>query len=202
LILNTFVALALIPTLGQPPEHQITPVDFVGPITTVTASEPRGVLRMLSNLPLGDLAQPVFDTDFSRATYFSAFALSKDGGYGYAVSANSLGAARDMAMVQCQSENSRCTIVSEIVPQGYRDPAPGEVFLNPEIAGYYFNPGPEVNGMRAMAISEDGAWSLSWGFATQAEADADALKTCQANRSPVIAGQIDWPCFVVPGAAQ
>lgn len=194
--------LAVASSLGHPAAAPVIPVDFSGPFTNIIAAEPRAVLRMLSALPLGDTAQPIFDRDFERATYFSAFALSKDGGYGYAVAANSLGAARDMAMVECLAQNAKCSVIAEIVPQGYRDPAPGDLYLNPDIAAYYFSPGPEVNGSRAMAISEDGAWSFIWGFTTQAEADAEAIKTCQANRSPVAPGQIDWPCFLVPGAGQ
>lgn len=199
MIFNIVAGLALTGTLATAP---VVRVDFTGPITTVTPMPPSPMVRRQSGLPLGDVAQPVYDTDFVTQGYFSAFALSKDGGYGYAVNANSLGAARDMALMQCLDQNESCLIVADIIPQGYRPPAIGEVFLNPEIGAYYFSPGPEVNGMRAMAISEDGAWAFNWGYTTQGEADAAALQTCQDNRSMQLPTEQDWPCFLVPGAGQ
>lgn len=192
----------MVSTLGPLAEPRPIFVDFTGPVTVVTPLPPSPTIRLQSGLPLGALAQPVYDADFAGEGYFSAFALSKDGGYGYAINSNSLGAARDMALMQCLDQNANCIIVAEIVPQDYRPPAPGEVFLTPEIAAYYFSPGPEVTGMRAMAISEDGAWAFNWGYPTQAEADAAALQTCQDNRSAQLPTEQDWSCFLVPGAGQ
>ncbi len=196
-MITNFIAGLMLLTSAQTTDMQLTQVDFALPAQRVTTFAPIAELRITSGQPLSQIAQEAFDRDFAASTYFSAFALAKAGGFGYAIGANSLGAARDMALQRCLTENANCVIVAEIVPERYVPPAPGEIFLRTEAADFFNNPSPDVNNMRSMAISEDGSWAYMWGYTLQAEADAAAIAECELNRSDVPNLQ-DWPCFLVP----
>jgi hypothetical protein len=151
-----------------------------------------------SALPLSSDAQTAYDTDFLPYSYFGAFAISKDGSYGYVTATNSLDAARDIAIGECQRYAPLCVIYAEIVPQGYVDVSAGEVVLNPEAADYFNDPGKHP-AYRAMAVSADGAYSYVWGHATPADAVDAALADCESYRVRDIPGIADMPCWVLPG---
>lgn len=157
---------------------------------------PEGELRAVSRLPLSPEAQTAFDAEFATAPYFGAFAISKEGGWGYSVGTNSLAAARELAMQQCLDVNARCLIHSELVPRGYVDPAPGEVTLSPEPAQHYADTTSNTP-FAAMAVSADGAYSKVWGHASPGEAEAAALADCESNR---VTGEMlsDMPCVLLP----
>jgi hypothetical protein len=52
-------------------------------------------------------------------------------------------------------------------------------------------------GFKALAVSEDGAYSMSWEMPSQEEADRAALADCEANRERAIPGLSDMPCVPV-----
>jgi hypothetical protein len=180
------------------PAPQIVQVEYVLPAQRVVVYAPDANLQMTSQAILSPEAQAAFDAEFAIGTYFGAFAMSKDGGWGYSLGSNSLDAARAIAIAQCASVNTtRCVVVAEITPVGYQPPAPGEVAVSPEVYGYYSDTTTNVKAY-AMAISEDGAYSKIWGVASQAEADAQVLADCNAQRMTEPAGLIDMPCFLLP----
>lgn len=176
--------------------------EFILPAERVVIYPPSGELRMVSGLPMGAEAQNAFDSEFRSNTYFSAFALSKGGGWGYATTTNSLGAARAIAMAECLNSNTDCLIIAEIVPRGYRELQPGDVSLTPEVVALFNNPesvGATNTGARAMAVSADGAYALVWGYGSQAEANAAALSDCSQHLNQDLPGVPDMPCTLVPG---
>lgn len=178
-------------------QADLVPVDFILPVRRVVSYPPTGELHMLSMLPMLPDAQAAFDTEFASATYYSAFALSKDGGWGYSRTTNSLGAARAIAMQECLSMNAQCLIIAEIRPQGYVAPGPGDITVTPEVAGYLDEFMGEP-GFRAFAVSADGAYASLWNVATQAEADALALSDCESYRTSHLPGLMDMPCVLLP----
>jgi hypothetical protein len=172
-----------------------------GQVTRVTALPQVSVVRVVSDLPLTAEQQQRMDAEFDAASYFSALAMTPEGGWGAMAGTNSLRAARAIALQSCERENpdNTCTLVAEVVPEGYADPVPGEVLLNPAVGTYYFAADTAWLGFSAVAISEDGAWGFRWGYADQAEADAAALDLCQESRGEKTQDFPDWPCFLVPG---
>ncbi|GGL75411.1 hypothetical protein [Wenxinia marina] len=191
---------AAAPALPDLPGH--LEIDFQLPAERVILYPPSGELRMLSGLRLSPEAQQAFDTEFRPTTYFSAFATSKSGGWGYATTTNSAEAARAIAMGECRSSNDDCILVAEIVPRGYREPGPGDITMTPEVAELYRNPaaaGAPDGAARAMAISADGAYALVWGLPDQAAADGAAISDCGQHLNHDLPGVEPMPCFVVPG---
>ena len=90
--------------------------EFIGTPERVVIYPPQGELRMLSALPLSPEAQQAFDVEFAPNTYFSAFARSKSGGWGWATTTNSLSAAHAIAVGECLVSNPDCIVIAEIVP--------------------------------------------------------------------------------------
>ena len=201
------VALLAALILGQTglplgPERALD-IEFSIPFQRIVLYPGSGELRMLSNQRLSDAAQQAFDQEFRPSTYFSAFAYAKGGGWGYVTTTNSLDSARAIAMGECMASNDNCRILAEIVPAGYRDLAPGDITLAPEVADLYRNPasvGATFNV--AMAISEDGAYAMSWGYETLAESEARAMQDCRSNLNQDQPGVPDMPCALVPGVPQ
>ncbi len=171
-------------------------VDYILPVQKVVPYGTEGVVRTVSSIRLASEAQAAFDAEFAPADYFGAFAVSKDGGWGYTSGTNSLGAAREIAMQECLAVNRSCTIHSEIVPVGYVDIGPGDVTLSPETAWHYFDVTTNTVFF-AMAVSADGAYSKVWAYPTQAEADRQALADCESFRImdlPISS----MPCLLLP----
>ncbi len=173
------------------------PVDYILPARRVVTYSPESELRMLSRLPIPASAQSVFDNEFGRASYFAAFALSKDGGWGYSLTTNSLGAAHSVAMAECLRLNDQCMLIAEIVPAGYVEPRPGDITLTPEVTVYYEEFADKA-GFKAFAVSADGAYAILWDVPTQAEADREALADCESYRTLDLPGLIDMPCVLLP----
>lgn len=192
----------LVPTLAPValPAPDIAPVEFRLPAQSVTLYPPQGELRVLSAPALPPDVQAAYDENFAGQTFFSAFALSKDGGWGYATTVNTLAAAREVAMQECLSRNAQCRIIAEIVPQGYMPPDQGEITLTPEVAALYADPAGvgATGGAMAMAVSEDGAYSLVWGHASQPDADRSAISDCEGNRMSGLTQLRDMPCILLP----
>jgi hypothetical protein len=193
-------APVLAPGLPDMQAPDVMEVDYILPAQRVVPYGNDGVLRQLSNVALSPDAQTAFDREFAVAPYFGAFAVSKDGGWGYSTGSNSLGAAREVALAECLSVNSVCTIHTELIPVGYVAIGPGDVTLSPETAGHY-NDTTTNTPFFAMAVSADGAYSKVWGYASQAEADAQALADCDSYRItdlPIPA----MPCVLLPRAGK
>ena len=201
--LTTLAALILgqiaVPGLsGQPTE-----IEFQLPAERVIVYPGSGELRMLTNVTMSREAQEAFDQNFRSATYFSAFAYAKGGGWGYVTTTNSLDSARSIAMGECLTSNDNCRLVAEIVPAGYRDLQPGDITMAPEVAELYRNPASvgATNNV-AMAISEDGAYAMSWGYQSLAESEAQAMQDCIANLNQDQPGVPEMPCTLLPGVPQ
>ena len=178
-------------------------IQFQLPAERVVLYPGSGELRMLTNQRMSDGAQQAFDQEFRPATYFSAFAYAKGGGWGYVTTTNSLDSARAIAMGECLASNDNCRIIAEIVPSGYRELQPGDVTMAPEVAELYRNPaGVGATFNVAMAISEDGAYAMSWGYQTMAESENQAMQDCIANMNQDQPGVPDMPCILLPGVPQ
>lgn len=174
-----------------------TRIDYTGPVAAVSVYPPEGVLVPQSALPLSPEAQTAFEAEFQAdMAYFGAFAIGKDGAYGYVSGANSLDAARDIAFAQCEQYADACLLYAEIHPVGYRGRVTGEVTMSNEATQYYQDPGSRPQ-FRAMAISEDGAYSFVWGHGSQQVANQTAMTDCQSYRITDL-DMRDMPCILLP----
>lgn len=172
--------------------------EFTPPITQIVAYSGETRLVEHSRPQLSDIAQEAWDVEFAPSSFFSAFALSKTGGYGYATTTSSPQAAREIAMLECLSQNDTCRVIAEIHPVEYQPLPDNAVPVTMEVAGYIAEVERAVP-FRGAAISADGAYSFVWGYDSQAEAERVALSDCNAYRRP----QEDpshptWPCVVLP----
>ncbi len=179
-------------------DSALVPVEYVLPAQRVIPYPPEANVQMTAQALLLPEARAAFDQEFAIGAYFGAFAMSKDGGWGYSVGSNSVAAAREIAIAQCASMNTtRCAVVAEILPTGYMPPAAGEVAMSTEAYGHYTDSSSNLKAY-AMAVSEDGAYAKIWGVGTQAEADEQALADCETYRMREPAGLSAMPCFLLP----
>lgn len=193
-----FVAAMSVPAASLPvTQNDLIQVDYILPAERVVVYPPEGVVRRVTNSALSVPAQTVFDTEFVTATYYGAFATTKDGGWGYSVGANSLDGAREVAMQQCLFENLRCLITAELVPVGYVEIGPGDVTIAPAVVGHYTDVTTNVAPF-AMAVSADGAYSKVWEMPSQAAADAAALSDCEGYRFSDLPNLPPFPCVLLP----
>lgn len=187
------------PTLDQDPSMPLVDVQFVEPIQQVVTYPPVGIVNRLSGLELPDGTREAFEVDFLDGNvYFGAFAITKDFGYGYVTGANSIEAAREIAIQECLKQGPTCLIFAEILPDGYEPLEPGQVTLAPEAANYFNNPEPTWGNFRAMAVSEDGAYSVVWNYPSPSEATAAALSDCSGYVIDDLPELRDMPCMLIP----
>ena len=172
--------------------------DFTPPITETVVYSPETELIVHSAPALSETAQEAWDTSFAVSSYYSAFAISKDGGYGFATTTNSPTAAREIAMMECLTHNAQCRVIAEVRPLGYVEPAETAATVTVEVAGYLQDLMRE-QAFRAAAISPDGAYSLVWGYGSLAEAENAAMTDCDGYRRPQVnPGDPTWPCVLLP----
>jgi hypothetical protein len=177
----------------------LTQIDFAEPVQEVVTYPSVGVENRLSGLQLPDETLTAYETDFLADTvFFGAFAITKDFGYGYVTGANSLEAAREIAIEECLKQGPICLVYAEILPQGYAPLEAGQISLAPEAAGYFDNPDPTWGSFRAMAVSEDGAYSVVWGYGSPSEASAAALSDCGEFVIDDLPNLREMPCILVP----
>ncbi|MBL4811534.1 MAG: hypothetical protein JKX69_04060 [Rhodobacteraceae bacterium] len=198
----SILSLGLAGPVAQAPAgpENLVIVEYLLPAERIVLYPRAGVLRRTSGLELSGIAQTAFDQDFMTETYYSAFALSKSGGYGYSTTSNSLDGARDIAMHECMSQNTNCIIVAEIVPAGYREMQQGDISMSPEVSDLFINPqaaGAPVGVITSMAISEDGAYALVWGHPDRQASDNAAMSDCRGNLLNY-PGMREMPCVVLP----
>lgn len=184
-------------TVPAPAPEALVEVEFLQPLTRSQTFSGPGNLRMLSGLPPNMGLEQVFEQDFATQDYFAAFAVSKDGGYGFSTGTNTLEAARYVAMANCLNFNAECRIMAEITPQGYTGPQQGVMTLTPEVAQYYLT-AQNYGTFRAMATTASGAYALSFNHPSQAAADAQALADCEGFRLESALGASDFMCVLVP----
>ena len=172
--------------------------DFQPPISQIVIYPPETELIVLSAPDLSETAQEAWDNRFATSSYYSAFAVSKDGGYGFATTTSSVTAAREIAMLECLAHNAQCRVIAEIRPAGYVEPAENAATVTLEVAGYLEELSRE-QAFRAAAISPDGAYSLVWGYGTLAEAENAAMTDCNGyRREQVSPDHPTWPCVLLP----
>jgi len=192
-------SLGLSPATLPEAEVPLVNVEFSNPVRRVITYPPVGILDRKSGLELPEGTREAFEFDFADGTmYFGAFAITKDFGYGYVTGSNSIEAAREIAMEECLKQGPVCLIYAEILPQGYQPLNPGEVSLAAEAGAYYTNPDPSWGSFRAMAVSEDGAYSVVWNHGTPREATAAALADCEQYTINDLPNLRDMPCVLVP----
>ncbi|SMX39784.1 hypothetical protein [Octadecabacter ascidiaceicola] len=177
----------------------VTPVEFVEPIQQILTYPPEAVLNQISGVPLPDETMQVFENRFlAEDMYFGAFAITKDFGYGYVTGSNSIEAARDVAMQECLKHGPVCMIYAELLPIGYVPLAQGQASLAAEAADHFNNPDASWGNYRAMAISEDGAYSVVWNYASPREASDAAMSDCTGYRINDLPNLRDMPCVLIP----
>lgn len=196
MIIEFLVALGLwsgpVDTVGN-----VELAEFTTPVLAVRTYPPQGEVVPMSALPLAPDVRTAFDTEFIMGeVYYGAFAISKDGAYGYVTGSNSIEAAREVAFAECEKYADACLIYAEIYPVGYSEIGRGEVTMSSEASEIYANPGDRPR-FRAMAISEDGAYSLVWGHATQQAADNAAMTDCDSYRITDLQMR-EMPCVLLP----
>jgi hypothetical protein len=193
------LALAVTVLLPATAGAQSVATDFASPVTRVVTYETPGVVVARSALPLPDASAAAYNADFLGGAYYGAFAISKDGAFGYVTQANSVAAARQIALLECQRHASACIVYAEIVPEGHRDPAPGEMTLAAAPTSDFATPDKTRIRFRAMAASHDGGYSMVWGYASQAEADSAALADCTTLLITDLPDLPPMPCLLLPG---
>ncbi|AKS44789.1 hypothetical protein SAMN05444287_2297 [Octadecabacter temperatus] len=177
----------------------VTLVEFTEPVQQVITYPPDAVLNQLSGLTLPDGTIQAFEDGFLvEDTFFGAFAITKDFGYGYVTGSNSIEAAREVAIQECLKQGPVCMIYAELLPNGYVPLAQGQVALSPEAANHFNNPNPDWGNYRAMAISEDGAYSVVWNYGSPREASEAALSDCTGYRVDDLPNLRDMPCVLIP----
>ena len=196
MIVEFALSLSLtLPSVGP----TITQVEFVEPVQQVVTYPPDAVLNQISGVPLPDGTGEAFEDGFLvENTFFGAFAITKDFGYGYVTGSNSIEAAREVAMQECLKQGPVCMIYAELLPIGYVPLVQGQVSLAPEAANYFNNPDPSWGNYRAMAISEDGAYSVVWNYGSPREASAAAMIDCASFRVNDLPNLRDMPCLLIP----
>lgn len=196
MIIEFAVAATLsLPNAGPP----VTQIEFSEPVREIVTYPQVGVLERLSGLTLPEGTLEAFESEFTVDNiYFGAFAVTKDFGYGYVTGSNSIQAAREIAIEECLKQGPTCYIYAEIYPEGYEPLEAGQVSLAPEAAGHFNNPQPEWGNFRAMAISEDGAYSIVWNYGSPSEAAAAAMSDCAGYRIMDLPNLRDMPCMLVP----
>jgi hypothetical protein len=196
MIVEFALSLSLsLPNAGPP----ITQVEFAEPVQQVITYPPEAVLNQLSGLTLPDGTIQAFEDGFLvEDTFFGAFAITKDFGYGYVTGSNSIEAAREVAIQECLKQGQVCMIYAELLPIGYVPLAQGQVSLAPEAANRYHNPDPSWGNYRAMAISEDGAYSVVWNYGSPREASEAAMSDCTGYRVNDLPNLRDMPCVLIP----
>jgi len=196
MIIEFAVSLSLtLPNAGPP----VTQVEFREPVQQVITYPPVGVLNRLSGLELPPGTLEAFETGFLEGdVFFGAFAITKDFGYGYVTGANSIEAAREIAEQECLKQGPVCLLYAEILPQGYVPLEDGQVALAPEAANYYNNPDPSWGNFRAMAVSEDGAYSVVWNYETPRAASDAAMSDCTGYIIDDLPELRPMPCVLLP----
>jgi len=183
----------------QDPQPFVTEVEFIEPIQQVIVYPPQGQVDILSGLELPSGTRDAFEADFVAGTaYFGAFAITKDFGYGFVSGANSLQGARDIALQECLKQGPRCLIYAEITPIGYDPLLPGQVTMSAEASEYYTDPDPSWGNYRAMAVSEDGAYSVVWNYGSPREASDAVLADCSLHIINDLPDLRDMPCVLIP----
>lgn len=189
----------ILPNIGPDAGPPVTPVEFTQPVQQVITYPPTGVINLLSGLQLPGDTLSAFETEFQDgAVYYGAFAITKDFGYGYVTGANSIEAAREIAIQECLKQGPACLIYAELLPVGYAPLQAGQVTMAPEATGHFTNPDPSWGNFRAMAISEDGAYSVVWNYGSPREASDAALADCSGYIITDLPGLRDMPCILVP----
>lgn len=152
----TALALAIVLSAPVPPvppgPPPVLPVDWPvggGPAISYHSGATE---RWRSNICRSAEAQQVHDTEYRSSGSFGAFALAKAGGWGYASGTNSLEAAREIAMLQCQSQNIACVIVAELLPKSQAPPPNGMITLSEQLARYSDGAASSA-GFKALAVS-------------------------------------------------
>jgi hypothetical protein len=200
MIVEFVLTLSLtLPNTGSDVGPLLTQIDFVEPVQQVLTYPPAGVENRLSGLQLPEGPLTAYETDFLADTvFFGAFAITKDFGYGFVTGANSLEAAREIAIEECLKQGPICLVYAEILPLGYAPLEAGQISLAPEAGGYFNNPDPTWGNFRAMAVSEDGAYSVVWGYGSPSEASAAALSDCGEFVIDDLPNLREMPCILVP----
>lgn len=197
MILGVLLAFGLGPVQVSEPRNLVA-ADWTTPISEVATFPRDGVLFARSALPLHSDTRAALEGEFQDGmTYFGAFAIGKDGSYGYVWGANSLAAARDIAREECLKFTDACLIYAEIHPRGYQEPGRGVATMAPDAAEFFesYQSQPQFY---AMAISEDGAYAIVWGHATQGAADRAAMSDCNSYRITDLPDLRDMPCILLP----
>lgn len=184
--------------LGPPAGPSVVQAEFRDPVERVVIYPPEAVVERMTGLPLPPSTQQAFEDEFATGVFFGAFAVTKDGGYGYATGSNSIEAARDIAMQECLKQGAACLIYAELLPLGYVPLTGGQASLSPEAAEFYTQPDPNWGNFRAMAVSEDGAYSVVWNHATPEAARAAALADCAQNLIADLPDLRQMPCVILP----
>ncbi|WP_141246435.1 DUF4189 domain-containing protein [Actibacterium ureilyticum] len=137
---------------------------------------------------------------FQTAEYFGAFAAAPDGGYGWVAAYSTMEAARQSALARCARRSPGCVIVAEAMPV---DPVPDHSRTLRHREAQNFQRYRTLPGAKAFAISENGAYGMSWRAMSPQIARRKALANCEnANERDQTGGLPDWPCFVIHATAR
>ena len=200
MIVEFALTLSLIlPDIGQDAGPPVIPIEFTEPVRQVITYPPAGVVNRLSGLQLPGETLTAFETEFLDGNvYYGAFAITKDFGFGFMTGANSLEAAHEIAIEECLKQGPVCLVYAELVPEGYVPIEPGQVTMAPEATDHFSNPDASWGNFRAMAISEDGAYSVVWNYGSPREASDAALSDCSAHIITDLPGLRAMPCILIP----
>lgn len=124
-----------------------------------------------------EVAQLLHDT-MDGQSYFGAFALGGQGGYGWTVGYGSAQAARATALASCAQHDDGCRVVADLWPQGLTDPPADSLSF---VQAESYRQTRAQTGPRAFARALDGAYGSARGLTWQ-EARSVAIARCNAGR--------------------
>lgn len=136
------------------------------------------VTRVVGSVPTSGKAERAYRSLMEEANYHAAFALNDQGDFGWSDNHASQEAADIAALNWCADQGEHCKLVLQIFPA-----TPMEIDGIPlsktsalALADY-----PTRLGAKAVAVSNTGAWGMSWNRTTKIEALRGAMANCNKH---------------------
>lgn len=178
-LLAMALAIAIVILLVAPQDTAVRDQDLPAPAVR---------LETTGTVPSDGAASAAF-AEWARTTaHHGAFAIGRDGGFGWTSDYNTLEMAEASALAFCGAD---CKVVAYAAPV---DPSPFGLGASAAVdyANYAFR-----LGHKAFAISDSGATGWSWSYGTALEARARAMTECNARLANRQTHLPQAPCRII-----
>ncbi len=151
-----------------------------------------------AGLPAGSNAARQFEVFTQEVRYFGAFAVTETGEARFTRGRGNEEVARARALSVCaQTYGTPCSIHAVMLPEDDQADLPEPMASG---AAKAYRSYRLLNGYKAMAISNSGAWGRSWGYDTKMQAQSRAMHECKINLKPHKPGAYRFePCRLIAG---